>query len=168
MGSQSTNIASIETCLCDNVGVASGGEPSAAPTKASGSLQGSRRVGLTISIENATILISLQLRIFVPSEKNSLVDILLARSVTGESPSKCATRTKPGFSPVCERRESRDGEASADGVQDATALEVAPLVDVKAKRVAKGPRKTAKKLKGKAAKEDHVESLENELPLPGE
>jgi hypothetical protein len=111
---------------------------------------------------------SFQLRIFVPSEKNALIDILLARSVTGESPSKRG-RTKQGSSPVREKGKSRalDEEANVDGVQDATALEVAPLVDEKAKRAVKGPRKTAKKLKGKAAKADHVEAFDNELPVAG-
>ena len=34
-------------------------------------------------------------RIFVPSEKNALVDLLLARSVTGESPNKAVTSSMP-------------------------------------------------------------------------
>ena len=34
-------------------------------------------------------------RIFVPLEKNTLVDLLLARSVTGESPNKPATSNVP-------------------------------------------------------------------------
>ena len=34
-------------------------------------------------------------RIFVPPEKNTLVDLLLARSVTGESPNKPATSNVP-------------------------------------------------------------------------
>ena len=34
-------------------------------------------------------------RIFVPPEKNTLVDLLLARSVTGESPNKVATSSIP-------------------------------------------------------------------------
>ena len=34
-------------------------------------------------------------RIFVPPEKNTLVDLLLARSVTGESPNKSATSSIP-------------------------------------------------------------------------
>ena len=34
-------------------------------------------------------------RIFVPPEKNTLVDLLLARSVTGESPNKAATSSIP-------------------------------------------------------------------------
>jgi hypothetical protein len=85
--------------------------------------------------------------------------------VTGESPSKRAGRTKQGSSPVREKGKSRalDGVANVD----ATVLEVAPLVDEKAKRAVKGPRKTAKKLKGKAAKEDHVQAFDNELPVAG-
>ena len=34
-------------------------------------------------------------KIFVPLEKNTLVDLLLARSVTGESPNKAATSSIP-------------------------------------------------------------------------
>ena len=34
-------------------------------------------------------------RIFVPPEKNTLVDLLLARTVTGESPNKAATSLIP-------------------------------------------------------------------------
>ena len=54
-------------------------------------------------------------RIFVPSEKNTLVDLLLARSVTGESPNKVATSSipkekQPPSSPV---RAGHDNKSTA-------------------------------------------------------
>jgi hypothetical protein len=83
--------------------------------------------------------------IFVPSQKNTLIDILLARSVTGESPSKrTSSRKNQGSSPVHEK--GKCNALDADGERD-----TAPLASGKAKVEAKRSRESSKKPRGKAA-----------------
>ena len=96
--------------------------------------------------------------IFVQSEKNTLIDILLARSVTGESPTKRGRFRKiGGLSPVRETSKSY----ALQGGRDA---EPAQSTNVKAKADAKGSRKSAKKLILRATREDHDGASDDERP----
>jgi hypothetical protein len=101
----------------------------------------------------------------VPSEKNALIDILLARSVTGESPSKRARpRIQQGSSPV---REVGDGKPlAADGRQVAAAPDVASLANGKATGQTKKSRKPSREPSCKAPKEGH-DASDNGLPAIG-
>jgi hypothetical protein len=102
----------------------------------------------------------------VPSEKNALIDILLARSVTGESPSKLArSRKKQGSSPV---RENGKVKASDAKHGQGPAIDVAPLTDGKLKGQANKSRKSSKEPRGKATREDHGDASDNGLPVTGE
>ncbi|KIM90011.1 hypothetical protein PILCRDRAFT_204733 [Piloderma croceum F 1598] len=104
--------------------------------------------------------------IFVPSEKNALIDILLARCVTGESLSKrVRPRTQQGSSPV---REIGDGKTlAADGGQVAAAPDTASLANGKAIGQTKRSRKLSKEPSGKAPKADHDDASDNGSPAIG-
>ena len=98
----------------------------------------------------------------MPSEKNALIDILLARSVTGESPSKRdRPRTQRVSSPV---REMVDRKPLAvDGEHVAAAPDVTFLANGKAAGQTKKSRKSSKEPSGKAPNVDHNDASDDGL-----
>lgn len=103
-------------------------------------------------------------RIFVPSDKNTLIDILLARSVTGESPSKRLSskqRQENASLPVCDKGKSKASDSGQE-------LEPKHMPHGKATGKLKTARASSKKRKGKEAREDEDGLSDGGQPVAGE
>lgn len=99
----------------------------------------------------------------MPSEKNALIDILLARSVTGESPKKRARpRMQQGSSPVREMGDRKP--LPARGGQVAATPDMMSLATGQTKI----SRKPSKEPSGKAPRDDRDDASYDVSPAIGE